>query len=264
MIRRLNYTGRKRILREHAEILLSTQEDGNWTFAASLRLGTYGLPTDAPVVVEAYRQTTWRRFDFGNVEHPVPNDDCSLSDFGTAQGVKFRVKVVDCGVEREPRSPAKILALADRILPQRREGRQDPADSLLAVDWGEDDEFRHHPWRLQFGEDSEPLLRVSKFLIADRDAFVRSPHFISLVAPELLRSILVRILLVDKFDIRDGGGGSRTLWVLFASALPGMRQPPSDDSGEIEEWIDRAAVEFSRQIDVRTRFASWWAEDERK
>ena len=65
-VRTLNYTNRKRIRREDARIAIR-EENGVNFFDASLSLGDYGLPGEARVFVEAYRQTQYMRFDFGHV-----------------------------------------------------------------------------------------------------------------------------------------------------------------------------------------------------
>jgi len=238
-------------------------DDGDCAFAATLSLDNYDLPVGAPVFIEAYRQTTWRRFGIGYVGELQTPEDRSLAEFGSAEGIRFRVRVVDRATEGRNRLPARILAHADGIRPQLHETKHEQAESLLAVDWGEDDEFRHQPWRLEFSEDSEPLLRISRFLVPNRDSFVRSREFVSLVAPELLRSILNRALLVAQVEVRDGDCGWQSLWVRFAQQLPGIQLPPrADEPGSSEEWIDSAVTAFARRIDVRSRFAQWWSEDE--
>jgi hypothetical protein len=71
-IRRINSTGRKKIVREDARIFVRTDSDGVLTFDAVLDLTNYNLPEDACVFVEAYRQTTFMRFPHGTVGAPQP------------------------------------------------------------------------------------------------------------------------------------------------------------------------------------------------
>jgi len=263
MIRRLNYTGRKRIRREDARIaLLDANAEGSRTFAADLSLARYQLPPDAVVFIEAYRQTTWRRFHFGRVSALEPPTDCSLRAFGSGEGVRFRVKIVEKRDDGEATLPAVILAGADQIRPQQETKGKAATESLLAVEWGNDEEYRHIPYRLEFGEDAEPLLRVSSYQVTDRDAFVRSPEFICLVAPELFRAILVRILLVDQYDVHEGAEEWQMLWIRLARELPDMSVMPSrDDAAALDDWIDVAVSAFAKRIDLRIRFAKWWTEE---
>jgi len=113
MIRRFNYTGRKRILREDVPISL-TGSKPIWGFDIDLtRITSYEFPPSARIYVEAYEQASYMRFDFGSVEKiaPVSKDARVLSEFEGSDGVRFRIKVVDASLD------AKVLAEADGILP---------------------------------------------------------------------------------------------------------------------------------------------------
>ena len=71
-IKRINSTGRRKILRGDARIFVRPDPDGVLTFDATIDLTDYGLPDDAHVFVEAYRQTTFMRFPHGTVAAPQP------------------------------------------------------------------------------------------------------------------------------------------------------------------------------------------------
>ena len=93
MIRRFNYTNRIRILRKDVPIKLR-EEDGKIFFDADLSaLKEYDLPLESFVFVEAYRQTNWMRFKFGQVGAITPEKNRHLSQFETPEGILFRVKV---------------------------------------------------------------------------------------------------------------------------------------------------------------------------
>src|SRR5262245_34387626 len=110
-IRRINSTGRKRIVREDIRILVSSDADGILEFDATVDLAPYGLPADARVFVEAYRQTTFMRFEHGTVATPRPHPGtCRLSEFSSREGLLFRVKVTATGDR-----PGVLLAEGDRI-----------------------------------------------------------------------------------------------------------------------------------------------------
>ena len=66
-IRRINSTGRRKILREDARIFVRPDSDGMLSFDAKLNLTGYDLPDDARVFVEAYRLTSLMRFPHGTV-----------------------------------------------------------------------------------------------------------------------------------------------------------------------------------------------------
>ena len=97
MIRRFNYTDRLRIRRSDVRIVLR-EEDGKLEFDADLRaLADYDLPPDSLVFIEAYRQTNWMRFPFGQLGAILPGANRVLSQFDSPDGIQFRVKVTPNG-----------------------------------------------------------------------------------------------------------------------------------------------------------------------
>src|SRR3954471_5180346 len=95
MIRAFNYTRRKRIPRENVTITVRTLEHGRRTFDARLDLASLQLPADAHVYVEAYRRTSYVRFDFGTVAERRDPEVRFLDDLDATEIVFFRVKVID-------------------------------------------------------------------------------------------------------------------------------------------------------------------------
>ena len=66
MIRRLNYTGRRKIPRENIHITLF-RNNGVDEFDAVIRLADLELPDSARLFVEAYHKSDWMRFDYGTL-----------------------------------------------------------------------------------------------------------------------------------------------------------------------------------------------------
>src|SRR3989442_1117841 len=93
MIRRINYTGRRRISRDDVKIVLYESNGSPAKFDAKLELASYGLPDDAIIFVEAYRQTFLMRFNFGTVSKIEQPSDHFLAEFESPEGILFRVKV---------------------------------------------------------------------------------------------------------------------------------------------------------------------------
>ena len=116
MIRRLNYTGRVRIVREDVHVTVIERKGKLPFFKAELDLAGYGLPGDAKVYVEAYRQTFWMRFDFGSVGRLAAPEHPELSDFDSLEGILFRVRVTS-----SDGASGKLLAEADQIRGRRAE-----------------------------------------------------------------------------------------------------------------------------------------------
>lgn len=254
MIRRLNFTGRRKLARKDVTIRLGPSGGVEARFV----LESYGLPPSARVFVEAYRQTAWQRLDFGTVAEPAPTSALALTGFGSRQGIRFRVRVV----EAEPAGPApRILALVDGLTAVAPPGAPGGL-SLLPVDWGE---LASRTWSLEIDDESGPLLLVSRALVTDREAFVGSPEFVSLVLPEVLRRILERALLSGAADDEAESGWSAD-WLRLARALPGVAPPPerggeaalSDDE---EDWLEGAVEAFGRARGVADRFSRWWSRE---
>jgi len=261
MIKRINYTGRRRLTREQASITLAVGEEQP-NFTLDLNLGRARFPNDAEVIVEAHRQTSFMRWQFGTVGQPVIPSEAErrLSDFGSGTGVRFRVKVVEARADVSQGQPARVLAHAEGLRPRAPSDEDDRAESLLCVDWGEDDAFRHLPWRLEFDESSDPLLRISRHLVPDKDAFVAHPAFVCLVLPEILRSVLTRILVIDQDRGDDDIANWHALWLKFAAGLPGIGAPPLEIT-DSEDWIDAVISTFCMRARIREKLGQWTGEE---
>ena len=75
MIRKFNYTGRKKIKRSNVSIDLLRDGNQHRVFNLNLDLDDLELPSNAHVYIEAYHRSGYQRFDFGTVsERKVPSD----------------------------------------------------------------------------------------------------------------------------------------------------------------------------------------------
>jgi hypothetical protein len=242
-VKRLNFTSRKRIRRDDVDLTLRQVSGGAISFDAFLRLSDYDFPPDACVIVEAYRQTLLMRFNFGTVSVPMPAADRQLSLFEDETEVLFRVRVTAASGR-----PGLLLGEADQLRPGNPSDEPDRRIALLPpvpADIGEE------VWRVDF--ETKPMLFVSKDL-ADWKQTVRTDSFRALVYPAALRSILERILKVEKFDFTDDLEDWRALWLLFASRIPGVGSMPRSHD-EHDDWIENAVGAFARSFRMRTKFS---------
>lgn len=249
-VRTINYTRRKRILREDARISIR-DDNGGKVFDVSLNLAKYHLPGDAYIYVEAYRQLHYMRFDYGQVGAIRIPEIRQLSDFGSADGVLFRVKVVK-GYEPH----GLLLAEADQIRPRSTTDDDDNRIPLLPVK--PDENMGDEIWRIEF--DGQQTLLLINSTLGDWRAIVRHPVFLSLVYPAALRFILVHILTEEGARDTDDMEDWRSRWLRFAVSLPGVSDPPRDDADDvnIQNWIDNAVSAFSRHHNFRTTFERYW------
>lgn len=250
MIRRLNYTGRVKI--DRSDVRLSTHErNGGWVFEAGLQLNDYELPADAPVFVEAYRQTTWMRFGFGTVGNlrAPPADQRQLVEFDSPDGVLFRVKVTQAHDEH------LLLAHADRIPLARPEDAVDRESLLPVVPADLGDEL----WRVSL--EDEPQLLVNKSASPDWRQMAQSPLFVSLVYPAVLRQVLTAVLIDHRCRDIDDESDWCSRWLRFAVGLPGVNPelPPEKDAEDaVRIWTDDAVAGFARKLQLREKFSGAW------
>jgi hypothetical protein len=249
-IRRLNFTGRKRISREHVRIALQEKPGEPATFEADLGdLKEYKLPAEALVFVEARLQTRWMRFPFGTVGAITPCTDRRLTEFDSIDGVLFSVKVTSTAGRS-----GIMLAEADRI-PVRFPGEvEEPRLPLLPV---KADDLGQEVYRIDF-TGPMPMLLINR-AAGDKDTIARSPLFMSLVYPAALREILTRIIHVEQYEEYDEEGDDwMDRWLKFATRLPNIGPVPGKDDDDREMWIDNSVAAFSRQQTMLDRFAASW------
>lgn len=254
MIRRLNYTGRRRIKRKLVTIRLRREEAGTPSFDADLDLAGMDLPREAAVFVEAYHGSSYMRFDFGTVGRLVTPDDRRLTDIAANCRPRFRVKVVDC-----EETFGRILAVADQLLPLREDEDAAARGNLLPVEYVD---LGDQVWRLDLTD--APTLELNSRIEGLRDIARGDSHFFALVYPEAVRRILRRVILVEEMlDPEYDPDDWRCQWLTFACRLPGVQtSPPDGDTDAQQDWIEAAVAAFCSAKDARRRFETAIGEDE--
>jgi hypothetical protein len=248
MPRRFNYTGRKKISRSDVGISILRKEGKIPEFRAELDLSRYGLPDDAPVFVEAYRQSSWMRFDYGTVGSVVEPEIRGLTEFDDPDDIRFRVKITSSETPH-----GRLVAIADRLRPKPARADEEGRVPLLPV---KREDLNGEIWRVEITD--MPRLLVSH-TISDKHAVARSPEFLSLVYPAAFRVVLSRVLIIENHRDTEDSDDWKSLWLRFATGLLGSSAVlPDEDGSGAEEWIDNAVSAFSRQHKVTTRFAEIW------
>ena len=248
---RLNFTGRRRISQGHVKISVCSA-DNQTTFSARMNLETYGFPATAVLIVEAYRQLELLRFEFGTVTRPIPPPNCRLTEFGTLDGVRFRLKVVSSDPPR-----GRLLAVADRLVASNETLDRTRRIPLLTVK-GHD--LGREIWKVDFTD--EPILLIN-YRLANKHALARSSVFQAMVLPEVLRAILNRILLIDEYRYFEDEDDWAARWLQFASTFPGVGSVPEEPDMELDvEWIDSAVSAFCQWRGTDRLFRDFWRESE--
>lgn len=241
---RVNSTGRQRILREAVSAKLS--QDGN-VARLSLALDLNGLsamPTDAQVSVDLYRRTEVESFILGTVGDLGHLDKVPLERFTDPTGAFIRVRIVSTAAGDEGR----LLAFADKLRPEPPS--TGPADTKPLLPFRGSDALEDEVWSLEIGPEGPIVLMNSR--LASWNAAARSPHFVSLVYPEIMR----RIGLWLGTGLRDGetaesGNDSLGDWLRFAREL-GV-DLNSIGAASDEEDIEKFAASCARRFSSKTR-----------
>jgi len=248
-IRRLNYTGRKRIRQKDCQIHLEDGQNGVSRFRADIHLDDCDLPPNALVFVEAYRQTSWMRFRFGTVGEIHPWDEPRLTDFGSSEGILFRVRVTS---QFAPRG--LLLAEADKIRPRRADRKDEDREPLLPA--RPDETLGAQIYKVNF--DDEPILLINKD-VGDWQGLTQDRTFQALTLPVVLREILTRILHIEKYTEVDDEVDWRSSWLRFASRLRGVPDPPTEgEEDRFDDWIEEAVASFSTKYKIMERFSHYW------
>lgn len=247
MIRRLNYTGRKRIPRSKVVVHLRQGDDG-YEFDAEFDIDGYHFATDAKVFVEAYNAASYMRFDFGTVAAIVSPENTRLVDVTPRPLPRFRLKVVDVSQRY-----GLLLGVADQLVPLRLDEELAHKQSLLPVDFTD---LEDRAWRLDLSD--WPVLELNKRISMIGEAARSSGAFLGLVYPELVRTILTEILFVQEVTDPDFDDSAWTsLWLRYACSLPNVDAPPDGVSEQAraaqQEWIDTVVQVFCRSRQARQR-----------
>ena len=248
MRKRLNFTDRTRIRREHARVSLRpSQTDSTLlVFDLELDLRPYRQPSwdSCRVRVEASRGNTVQRWDWGTVGTPnePPEDQRALREVGAGARFSVFVSAVD--------GSGRLLALAPSITPERA------VRSLIAVE--ESDELGEEVWRLDFDDGDIPVLRVNAGITTITEIVRSDASFHALVIPDILRQVLYRAVVIDD-AAADDDEPRWAGWLRLANHYLPDEDPPErpafagDDLANGEwleaatEWIDRVVAAFASQ-----------------
>lgn len=238
MIRKFNYTGRRKIERSKVPITVYALSGNESAFSIDFNLGEYDLPQDAHIFVEAYIPTKFfQRFSYHTVGKIEPPKSTSLVEIGSTDDLLFRVKVVD-----QTESKNTLIAIADKIAPRSKDKSESRRQSLLPV---RINDIGDVIWKLSLDEEDKPTLEISDRIPGLSEVVRTDREFHALVLPEIFKKILYHALneelVRDPFEEDD----MWHLWVRFACNLPGVSVIPDDEVG-FPEWILEAVNCFGR------------------
>lgn len=238
MIRKFNYTGRKKIARTRIDIMLFEEERVK-TFDAQIDFDGLGLPAEAKVYIEPYFGLSFMRFACGSVGNFIVPDNTELTDIPYSDTVFFRIKVADETVKH-----GRLLAYADRIKPSGPEGGKAGHKSILPVNYQAD--IGQQVWKLTF-DGPVPVLLLNR-KIEHGKSLLKSAEFRTLVLPAIIREImneLAREYPEAETDDESWAGQ----WLRFTGKTLRVHNKPRVEEGndsEIRDWIDDVVNAFCR------------------
>jgi len=234
MLRRLNYTNRKRIQKNNIKISIIGDEDEEKSFIATLDLTKLNLPGYARIYIEVYhRMMQSQRYVFGTVNKTSHPEDTSLGSLGFTSNIKFRVIVTE--------ENGKILASAERIGIERELKKT----SLLPV---ETTDLGDLVWNVKMeGEDGGPILELNERIPAIKTIAANDPRFIHSVYPAVVREILMHMVEYANIDLHSPDTDWQSNWLLFSKRI--FTAPPEgrymEARDDVREWIDGVVQAFS-------------------
>lgn len=251
MIRKFNYTGRKKLNRQRIEISLADEKPYK-SFTATLNLEGLGLSDDAKVYIEPYHGYSIMRFPFGTVANPVKPENTFLTDIPSTSIVRFKIKIVD-----ESNKLGRIIRLADKVRPKNQEEDTGNRMSILHIDWDKD--LDQEIFRITFPDNGDyPRLEVNKRIENAKELLKSDDMFRALVFPVIVKEVATQIASTWDEEFNDGDDSWQSKWMKFireylhVDVEVDFNDETNDD--EINRWVDLVVSAFCRKNKFRNKF----------
>lgn len=250
MIRKFNYTGRKKLARDRVTISLADERPYK-SFTASLDLKGLGLSNDAKIYIEPYYKSSFMRFPFGTVSEPITPESTILTDIPSTSIIQFRVKVVD-----ETSNLGRIVRVANRIKPKNLEesgGRM----SILHIDWDQD--LGQQIFRVSFPDNDYPRLEINRQIESAKELVKSDPIFRSLVFPVAVRQVAQRIASAwTEKEFEEEDSSWQSTWIRYIKNVLHvnieLEFEDSNNDDELDYWVEEVVAAFCRMNKSRTIF----------
>jgi hypothetical protein len=246
MIRKFNYTGRKKLNKGNISITL-TDDVPVKSFTADIDFEGMNIPEEASVFIEPYYKSSFMRFDFGKVGAIIPPSNRYLTDIPSSSTILFRVKIVD-----ESGVNGRLIRFADKIHPINVEPERINKQSILRVNW--EAELGQQVYKVSFDTDG-PMLEINRKL-DNRREIIKSDAFFSLVYPSVVRQIAEEIFR-PPIDWGEGDDNWQSKWIqFFKKALYVGESIDFEEAEETEQslWINQIVEAFCNKYRVRSKF----------
>lgn len=241
-MKRFNYTGRRKILREDISVRLRGEFSDKPVVDVSVELGDYNLSSNSTVFLEGQSKTRFSREVIGKVSSSVRKNAITLEEFDDADGLSFRIKVVD---ERS----GLLEAIAENIKPHDKDNKPDQNHKSILPVASADLSSYGVLWRVSY-IDQNVTLQIEQEL-GNKDHVVRSLLFRGFILPAAMRQILTKIVSSEWDSELSDPEDLSTRWLLFARQLGA--ESPDAKSDDHEDWLDETVRLISDRINVRNK-----------
>ena len=258
---RINYTDRKRILREHVEVEMRAVGNESYRPELEIELQGYDFPSAAEIWLElSNRQNLWRR-RFGTIGNPGFNGPSVINQLSADVPLYARLKVINRSA-----GTAKILGLMKKV---RIFGSVSPSHGSASRSFVEvqPEDLGQQVWTLDIPNDEEeaPILLVNN-RIENARALATDPFFRSAVMPVVLERILERIVIGYGFK----EFGSNTTWgriltfadrMVPADSIRDLSDGSWDETSvdAISDWIQEVVRVWSSEHTFSAVFDKAWS-----
>jgi len=257
MKRRINFTGRKKIMQESVELNVTGLNTPNVAFSCSADLGRYNFPESAAVFLDVYRYKYIRqRYSLGTVGSPVKIRDEKIPKFSPFQALTFRITVTD-----QRQGSKLILGRSSPILfPSSKPGNS--ASPILPLIFQKN---MNQVWCIDFGS-GKPVLLINSGIAGIEEKIRNDTLFRHSIFPAVLREILFYLFILKESDEEDE---TTQKWIQYISETLGfhddldiLRDEDDEDDGidsesrmeVIESIIERFSCKnFALQSDSLSR-----------
>ena len=236
MIKRVNFTGRRRIARDR--VTIAVRNGPPRTFDAVIDLDGLVFPPGAAIRLEAMcaGSSVIEPFDCGTVDAVRAMTDRALTKI-EGENVFFALKVID-RTERIGR----LLGMAENIRPEMA-GEQKVARrrGILPIQKAD---LKQELWRLDCdGHDLCLLVNENVPNLYDRVRW--DPTIYAMIYPAVIRQLLSRAIDAG-VEVDEDSDRWQVLWLRFGKSLHPERQDPpgADATEERDDWIDEVVDAF--------------------
>lgn len=240
-MKKFNYTGRKKILREDVKIRFHGEPNKKPTIDVLVNLLDYEFSNDSHVFLEAQQwKTRFKRISLGLVEDNIRKNNLPLDEFDDAEGLVFRIKVVN-------EEKGLLLGIADNVKSYEKDDEQDVNNKSILPVSSVDLSKEGVLWRIDYS-DQQAVLQIEQDLGA-KETVVRSLMFKGLILPAAMRQILIKVAAEDWDEELSEPDELATRWLLFAKQLGA--ELPDRESEDNEDWVDSVVRMLAHKISAR-------------